>query len=78
MPTWSSEPLARLTETPTINFGGGIGGTLVTPFFAGLTPTYAGLYQLNVTIPDNVPRGTVNLSLVFSDAVSNSVQIAIQ
>ena len=77
-PAPSSEPLARLTETPTINFGGGIGGTLVTPFFAGLTPTYAGLYQLNVTIPDNVPRGTVNLSLVFSDAVSNSVQIAIQ
>jgi uncharacterized protein (TIGR03437 family) len=77
-PAPSSEPLARLTETPTINIGGGIGGTLVTPIFAGLTPTFAGLYQLNVTIPDNVPKGIVNLSLVFSDAVSNSVQIAIQ
>jgi uncharacterized protein (TIGR03437 family) len=74
----SSEPLARLTSVPTVNFGGGIGGTQVTPFFAGLTPTYAGLYQLNVTIPENVPKGTVNLNLGFSDAASNSVQIEIQ
>jgi uncharacterized protein (TIGR03437 family) len=74
----ASEPLARVLSTPTLNFGGGIGGTPVIPFFAGLTPTYAGLYQLNVTIPANVPKGIVNLSLAFADAVSNSVQIVIQ
>lgn len=77
-PAPSSEPLARVTPTPIVNFGGGIGGTPVVPIFAGLTPTYAGLYQLNVTIPSNVPKGTVNISLGFSDAASNSVQIEIQ
>jgi uncharacterized protein (TIGR03437 family) len=74
----SSEPLARVVGTASINFGGGIGGTPATPFFAGLTPTYAGLYQLNVTIPSNVPRGIVNLSVTFSDSTSNSVQIVIE
>ncbi|HTP33546.1 MAG TPA: hypothetical protein VMJ75_15310 [Candidatus Acidoferrales bacterium] len=77
-PAPSSEPLARVIPTPIVNFGGGIGGTQVVPFFAGLTPTYAGLYQLNVTIPSDVPKGTVNLSLGFSDSGSNSVQIEIQ
>lgn len=74
----SPVPAATLTSTPVINIGGSIGGAAVTPFFAGLSPTYAGLYQLNLTIPDNVPRGIVNLSIAWSDAVSNSVQIAIQ
>jgi uncharacterized protein (TIGR03437 family) len=73
-----ADTLARLSATPVINFGGGIGGTLATPFFAGLTPTYAGLYQVNVTIPAEVPKGVVNLSLVLPDSVSNSVQIVIQ
>ena len=77
-PAPSVEPLARLTTMLLVNFGGGIGGTPVTPLFAGLTPTYAGLYQLNVTIPPDVPRGIVNLSVGFSDAASNSVQIVIQ
>jgi uncharacterized protein (TIGR03437 family) len=77
-PAPATAPLATLASTPVVNIGGGIGGTLVTPLFAGLTPTYAGLYQVNVTIPNNVPHGTVNLSLVFGDSVSNSVQIAIQ
>jgi uncharacterized protein (TIGR03437 family) len=74
----SSEPLARVVGAASINFGGGIGGMQVVPFYAGLTPTYAGLYQLNATIPTNVPKGIVNLSLAFSDAVSNSVQIVIE
>jgi uncharacterized protein (TIGR03437 family) len=77
-PAPGAEPLARVTNTPVVNIGGGIGGTQVTPIFAGLSPTYAGLYQVNVTIPSNVPHGTVNLSIVFPGSVSNSVQIAIQ
>jgi uncharacterized protein (TIGR03437 family) len=50
-----------------------------TPSFAGLTPGFAGLYQVNVTIPPNAPKGSnVNLTLGFTDAISNPVQIAIQ
>jgi uncharacterized protein (TIGR03437 family) len=74
----SSEPLARLTATPTITFGGGIGGITAQPLFAGLTPTYAGLYQVNVTIPPGTPKGTMNLSLVFPDSISNAVQIVVE
>jgi uncharacterized protein (TIGR03437 family) len=77
-PAPAAEPLARLTSSAIINFGGGIGGTLVTPLFAGLTPTFAGLYQINVVVPDDSPKGAVNLSLAFSDSVSNSVQIYVQ
>jgi uncharacterized protein (TIGR03437 family) len=74
----ATEPLARLTSTPSVKFGGNIAAPMATPLFAGLTPTYAGLYQLNVTIPSNAPKGTVDLILVFGDSVSNAVQIVIQ
>jgi uncharacterized protein (TIGR03437 family) len=46
--------------------------------FGGLSPGFAGLYQLNVTIPDNTPTGNVSVSVSFADAVSNSVLVAIQ
>jgi uncharacterized protein (TIGR03437 family) len=74
----SSEPLARLTTTPTVNFGGGIGGAIVNPLFAGLSPFFAGLYQVNVTIPQDVPKGLIFVTLAFGDSTSNAVQIVIQ
>ena len=78
-PAPSSEPLSRLTTTPTVNFFPDDGQTVrVTPSFAGLTPTYAGLYQVNVTVPSNAPKGIVNLTIGFPDAISNTVQLAIQ
>jgi uncharacterized protein (TIGR03437 family) len=77
-PAPSGEPLARLTSTPTVVFGGGLGSPTAVPSFAGLSPTYAGLYQVNVTIPANAPKGNVNVFLDFSSSVSNSVLIFIQ
>jgi uncharacterized protein (TIGR03437 family) len=77
-PAPSSEPLARLTSPPVVAFGGGIGGASATPLFAGLSPTYAGLYQVNVTIPDSAPKGNVYVSLAFGDSTSNSVLIFVQ
>ncbi len=74
----SSEPLARLTSTTAVKFGGGIGTGTVAPLFAGLTPTYAGLYQVNVVIPQDAPKGVVDVALVFLDSLSNSVQIMIE
>jgi uncharacterized protein (TIGR03437 family) len=73
-----STSLAQLTVTPTVVFGGGIAGIDAQPSFAGLTPTYAGLYQINVTIPPRTPKGIVPLSVVFPGSASNSVQIAVQ
>jgi uncharacterized protein (TIGR03437 family) len=74
----SSEPLARLTSTPVVTFGGVFGGATANPLFAGLTPTYAGLYQVNVTIPDNAPKGNVSVSLGLGNSTSNSVLIFVQ
>jgi uncharacterized protein (TIGR03437 family) len=73
-----SNPLARVTGTPAVNFGGGIGGALAIPDFVGLSPTSAGLYQINVVIPQGVPKGNLYLTLDFGDSTSNPVQIAIQ
>lgn len=77
-PAPSAEPFARLTTNPDVSFGVGLFGATVKPLFAALTPTFAGLYQLNVTIPPDTPKGTVDLRLAFPDSVSNSVKIAVQ
>ena len=73
-----SSPLARVTGTATVNFGGSIGGALAVPDFVGLSPTSAGLYQVNVVIPQGVPKGNLYLTVDFGDSTSNPVQIAIQ
>ncbi len=77
-PAPSAEPFARLTTDPQVSFGVGIFGANVSPVFAALTPAFAGLYQINVTIPPDAPKGTVDVRLAFPDSVSNSVWIAVQ
>ncbi len=73
-----SSPLPQLTVTPAVSFGDSIAAISVAPLYAGLSPGFAGLYQINVTIPPGVRTGYVDLRLVFPDSVSNTVQIAIQ
>ena len=51
---------------------------LAIPDFVGLSPTSAGLYQVNVVIPQGVPKGNLYLTVDFGDSTSNPVQIAIQ
>jgi uncharacterized protein (TIGR03437 family) len=79
VPAPGSEPLARLTVTPAVDFGNSIFGTIsATPSYAGLSPGSVGLYQVNVAIPAGVLSGNVNLTLSFPDSTSNTVQIAVQ
>ncbi len=75
-----AEPLARVTSTPIVTFGDGFSSVAVTPLFAGLSPGFAGLYQVNVTIPQNVTvtNGRLNVTVQFPNEVTNTVQIAIQ
>lgn len=74
-----TNPLANLDTTPTVVFGGGISAVTAIPFFAGLTPTASGLYQVNVIVPPGVPTGSnVSVSLVFPGSASNPAAIAIQ
>jgi uncharacterized protein (TIGR03437 family) len=56
-----------------------IAGRTVTPDYAGLTPGYAGLYQINVRIPaDLAATGNVALKVTAAGVDSNSVTIAVQ
>ncbi len=73
-----SSPLARVSGIAAVNFGGGIGGALAIPDFVGLSPSSAGLYQVNVLIPQGVPKGNLYLTVDFGDSTSNPVLIAIQ
>jgi uncharacterized protein (TIGR03437 family) len=79
VPAPGAEPLARLVVTPMVKVGSGIfGAPEITPDYAGLSPSSVGLYQVNVAIPAGLPSGLVNVTLVFPDTVSNTVQIAVQ
>jgi uncharacterized protein (TIGR03437 family) len=71
----SAEPLARVTPTPQAVFGAGLFAANVTPAFAGLTPGSAGLYQVNVVVPDGLPKGSIPLSVAFTDSDSNPLTL---
>lgn len=73
-----ADPLPWLTAAPMVKFGFGIAGVLAAPQYYGLSPGSAGLYQINVTVPQGAPRGDVPVSLIFSGSVSNAVMIALQ
>ena len=74
-----SQPFATLTDTPNVNFGGSVIPAFATPLFAALTPGYAGLYQINVQVPANSPKGIVNMIIGFPDGTaSNQFTIAVQ
>jgi uncharacterized protein (TIGR03437 family) len=73
-----SSTLAYLATMPSVRFGSNLFSPSVIPDFAGLSPGFAGLYQVNVRIPANAPKGVVGVSLVFPDSTSNQVLIAIQ
>ncbi len=76
-----SSPLAQVPSQFQVEIGGG--GLLqqpaiVTPMFFGLTPNFVGLYQVNVEITDQVPRGNnVPVTLSSGGVRSNTVQIAV-
>lgn len=62
-----SSPLATPLDPPTLS----INGTDVPIYFAGLTPTLVGLYQVNVQVPANEPNGDLQVVLTQSCGQSN-------
>jgi uncharacterized protein (TIGR03437 family) len=77
----SQEPLSRAVEIPNVNF---LGQFLLpvrqVPFYAGLAPGFVGLFQLNVTVPDQAPTNArTPLLLEYpGGGLSNTVEIAIE
>jgi uncharacterized protein (TIGR03437 family) len=75
----TSSPLQSIANV-TATFGGLFSGTpsTVAAFFAGLTPTAVGLYQVNATIPPDTPVGAlIPVTVNVNGAVSNPVYIAV-
>ncbi len=78
-----SSPLANVTTPSTVTFGvGAVSGSAdpVRPQFIGLSPGFVGLYQINVAVPANSPKGNrIGIELNFgSNITSNRVEIAVQ
>jgi uncharacterized protein (TIGR03437 family) len=69
--------LATVSGNITVSFGGIFGATAA-PAFAGLTPPFAGVYQVNVQIPAEGPTGLVLVTVNFPETRSNSLSVAIQ
>jgi minor extracellular serine protease Vpr len=62
-----SSPLAR-TEEP---FQVLLAGRECDVFFSGLAPGFVGLYQLNIQLPANLPRGNLDIQIASPYASSN-------
>lgn len=62
-----SSPLAH-TEDPFQVF---VDGEQCDVFFSGLAPGFAGLYQLNIRLPPDLPPGNLNLQIFSQFANSN-------
>jgi uncharacterized protein (TIGR03437 family) len=68
-------PMSQTTTTPVVV----IGGVAATVTFAGLAPTFFGLYQVNVTIPAGItPGSAAPLTIQIGGATSNTVTVAIK
>ncbi len=68
-----SAPLGRALTIVTAE----VGGISVVPEFAGLTPSYVGLYQVNVKIPSSLQTGVYNLRLLTRGNISNPVPVPV-
>lgn len=72
-------PLATAIEQPEVQFGFSFPAKVI-PLFAGLTPGFVGLFQINVIVPVNVATNNRTfVTLNYTDGRrSNTVEIAIQ
>ncbi len=72
-------PFLQNAAATTVEFGGFIAnGVSTTAAYSGLTPTAVGLYQINVTIPLNVPlSNSLSVTATVGSAVSNTFNIAV-
>jgi uncharacterized protein (TIGR03437 family) len=69
-----STPLARANVQPTVT----VGGKPVEVSFAGLSPGLVGLYQIDLTLPSDLPSGDAAVTVTQGDIVSNTVTIPVQ
>ncbi|MGD0296137.1 MAG: S8 family serine peptidase [Bryobacteraceae bacterium] len=67
-------PLSKTSSPATVT----IGGTSAPVSFSGLAPGYAGLYQINATVPTSLSPGTYPITITIGNQTSKPSSIAIQ
>jgi len=68
-------PLAMSLVTPTVT----VGSTAASVLFAGLTPGFVGLVQVNIQLPSSLPAGSsLPLVLAFGSSKAPSVNLSVQ
>ena len=71
----SAPPLFETVHTPVVTFGD-VPGKVT---FSGLAPGNAGLYQVNVEVPQSVPAGdAVLMTVSMPNGRSDSASVAIR
>ena len=61
LPDGSNLTLRSATSSPTVT----VGGVEIPVFFAGLSPQFAGLYQINATLAEGIPAGDAEIKVSF-------------
>jgi uncharacterized protein (TIGR03437 family) len=74
----SGEPAADASSTTIITPTVTIGGIPAQVQFSGLAPGYAGLYQINVTVPAGAGSGSQEVAMSVNGVASNIVQLPVQ
>jgi uncharacterized protein (TIGR03437 family) len=69
-----ASPLAMTKSQPTVS----IGGQQAAVSFSGLAPGFAGLYQINVTVPQNLTPGNQPLTVSIGGQTSKQSGIVVQ
>jgi uncharacterized protein (TIGR03437 family) len=67
------EPLAYTIDQPDVN----IGGVGLPVLYSGLAPGQVGLYQINVSVPSNTPKGLSVPLTIKQGAQTNTVNVRI-
>jgi uncharacterized protein (TIGR03437 family) len=67
-------PLLRVTAPVEVQ----IGDVAVTPAFAGLTPGFVGVYQVNVQVPSDLPGQAYGLRVSAKGNLSNTMTVQVQ
>lgn len=69
-----SSPLAQTVAPPQVT----LGGKAIPVIFAGLTPGFAGLYQINFQVPSDTRTGDLALIVTQNGIASNTVTIPVR
>jgi uncharacterized protein (TIGR03437 family) len=74
----SGDPASSASSTTTTTPVVTIGGVAAPVSFSGLAPGFAGLYQINVTVPSTISAGTQPIVVSIGGQTSKASGIAVQ